>query len=45
MRKLKYSNISKDAKTLKDKASLLKGYVKLINSKTNIVKEIKKINK
>ena len=37
--------ISKDAKTLKDKASLLKGYVKIIQSKTNIVKEIKKINK
>ena len=40
-----YIYISKDAKTLKDKASLLKGYVKLINSKTNLVKEIKKINK
>lgn len=37
--------ISKDAKTLKDKATLLKGYVKVINSKTNIIKEIKKINK
>ena len=35
--------ISKDVKTLKDKASLLKGYVKSINSKTNIVKQIKNI--
>ena len=40
-----YIYINKDAKKLKQKASLLKGYVKLINSKTNIVKEIKKINK
>ena len=40
-----YIYISKDAKTLKDKASLLKGYVKSINSKTIIVAEIKKINK
>ena len=40
-----YIYISKDAKTLKDKASLLKGYVKSISSKTNIVAEIKKINK
>ena len=37
-----YIYINKDAKTLKDKASLLKGYVKIINSKTDIVKEIKK---
>ena len=36
--------VSKDAKNLKDKAKLLKGYVKIINSKSNIVKEIKKIN-
>ena len=40
-----YIYISKDAKTLKDKASLLKGYVKSLNSKTNIVKDIKTITK
>ena len=32
-----------DATSLKDKASLLKGYVKIISPKTNIVKEIKKL--
>lgn len=32
-----------DATSLKDKASLLKGYVKIITPKTNIVKEIKKL--
>lgn len=37
--------ISKDVKTLKDKAKLLKGYVKTINKNTDIVKEIKKANK
>ena len=35
--------VSSNATTLKDKVSLLKGYVKTINSKTNIVKEIKKL--
>ena len=34
--------ISKDAKTLKGKAKLLKGYIKTINPKTDIVREIKK---
>ena len=34
--------ISKNAKNLKDKASSLKGYVKLITPKTNIIKEINK---
>lgn len=35
--------ISKNAISLKDKAKMLKGYVKLINSKNNIVKEIKSL--
>lgn len=37
--------ISKDAKTLKGKAKLLKGYIKTINPKTDIVRDIKKLNK
>ena len=35
--------ISKKALSLKDKASSLKGYVKLIDSKTNIISSIKKL--
>ena len=35
--------ISKNATTLKDKATFLKGYVKLINSNSNIVSDIKKL--